>query len=80
MLVVKAHRDPRAIKVLPVLRLREAIRGRLALPAPRDQKASKDLPVRKVARATKDHLARKVRKAKKAIRVNKGQAAPDYTS
>jgi hypothetical protein len=64
----------------PVLRLREAIRGRLALPAPRGQEASKDLPARKVVRATKDHLARKVRKAKKATRVNKVQAAPDYTS
>jgi hypothetical protein len=80
VLVVKARRDPRAIKVLPVLRLRGAIRGRLALPAPRGQEASKDLPARKVVRATKDHLARKVRKAKKATRVNKVQAAPDYTS
>jgi hypothetical protein len=80
VLVVKAHRDPRAIKGLPVLRLRKAIRVRPALLAPRDQEASKDLPVRKVVRATKDHLARKVRKVKKATRANKVQAAPDYTS
>ena len=80
MLVVKAHRDPRAIKGLPVLRVRKAIRGRPVLLAPWGQKPSKDLPVRKVVRATKDHLARKVRKAKKATRVNKVQGAPAYTS
>ncbi len=80
MLVGKAHKDPRAIKDLQVLRLRKAIRGRPALLAPPGQKASKDLPVRKVRRATKDHQARKVRKAKKATRVNKVQAALDYMS
>jgi hypothetical protein len=80
VLVVKVHKDPRAIKDLLVLRLRKAIRGRPALLAPRGQKANKDLPVRKVVRATKDHPARKVRKAKKGTRANKVQAAPDYTS
>jgi hypothetical protein len=79
VLVVKAHRDPRAIKGLPVLRVRKAIRERPALLAPWGQKPSKDLPARKVLRATKGHLARKVRKAKKATRVNRVQVA-DYTS
>jgi hypothetical protein len=64
----------------PVLRVQKAIRGRPALLAPRGPKPSKGRPARKVLRATKDHLARKARKAKKATRVNKVQAAPDYTS
>ena len=76
MLVVKAHRDPKAIKGLLVLRAPKASRGL----ARRGQKASKDLPARKVLRPTKDHLVRKVRKAKKATRANKVQAVPAYTS
>jgi hypothetical protein len=80
VLVVKAHKDPRAIKALPVHRVRKEIRGRRVLLAPRGQKPSKDLPARKVVRAMKDHPARRVRKAKKATRVNKVQAALDYTS
>jgi hypothetical protein len=79
VLVGKAHGDPRAIKGSPVLRVRRAIRGRPAPLAPRGPKPSKDLPARKVLRATKDHLDCKARKAKKAKRVNKVQAAPDYT-
>jgi hypothetical protein len=80
VLVGKAHKEPRAIKGPPVLRVQKAIRVRPALLALRGPKPSKDLPAHKVLRATKDHLARKARKAKKATRVNKVQAAPDYTS
>jgi len=68
--VGKAHRDPRAIKGPPVLRVRKAIRGRLALlewrgpkaskvsPAPKGRKGSKDLLVRKALKENRDRPAR----------------------
>ena len=67
-----AHRDPRAIKGLLVLRARKAIRGRPALPARWGQKASKDFPARKVLRPTKDHLVRKVPKGEKGDKGEQG--------
>ena len=68
MLVVKAHRDPKAIKGLLVLRAPKASRGL----ARRGQKASKDLPARKVLRPTKDHLLRKVPKGEKGDKGEQG--------
>src|SRR5215472_1177940 len=70
VLVGKAHRDPRATKGPPVLRVRKAIRGRLALlewrgpkaskvsPAPKGRKGSKDLLVRKALKENRDRPAR----------------------
>ena len=70
MLVVKAHRVPRANRVRLVPRAARAIRGRPVLPewrdqkeskvrpAPKGHKASKDLPVRKAAKEIRDRLAR----------------------